>query len=82
MKVCKMGLESVWINHKDGEVRMCGWTNYCIGKLTDFGMEELWHGERAEEFRRSMLDGSYRYCSNKCPYCANGTKDSLIQKGV
>lgn len=78
MKVCKMGLESVWINRADGEVRMCGWTDYNIGKLTDSSMEELWHGEKAEEFRRTMLDGSYRYCSNKCPYCANGTKGSLM----
>lgn len=79
MKVCKMGLESVWINHADGQVRICGWTNYFIGKLIDSSIEELWNGEKAIEFRRSMLDGSYRYCNKKkCPHCANGTRDSLM----
>lgn len=80
-KVCKMGLESIWINHADGRVRMCGWTDYFIGKLNESSIEEIWHGEKAEEFRRAMLDGSYRYCKNgKCPYCANETKDSLMVK--
>lgn len=74
-----MGLEGIWINHVDGAIRMCGWTNYFIGNLVDSSIEELWHGEKAEEFRNSMLDGSYRYCrSDKCPYCANGTKESLM----
>lgn len=74
-----MGLESIWINHANGAIRMCGWTNYFIGNLIDSGIEELWHGEKAQEFRESMLDGSYRYCDRtKCPYCANHTKDSIM----
>lgn len=78
-KVCKMGLESIWINRAGGEVRMCGWTNYFIGKLTKSSIEEIWHGEKAERFRTSMLDESYRYCDkNKCPYWANGTIDTLM----
>lgn len=79
VKVCKMGLESIWINHADGSVRMCGWTNYNIGKLVESSIEELWNGEKAQEFRKSLLDGSYRYCnSNKCPYCANNSKEELM----
>ena len=70
MKVCQWGLENIWINHSSGEVRMCGWTGSegVIGNLLDNTIEELWHGERAERFRNSMLDGSYRYCNKKeCP---------------
>lgn len=71
-KVCKHGLNDVWINGADGNVRMCGWTNYFVGKLTENSIEEIWNGELAEEFRKSMLDGSYRFCNpSKCPYCAN-----------
>ena len=46
-----MGLESIWINHACGDVRMCGWTQYVIGNLLENSIEELWHGEKAEKFR-------------------------------
>lgn len=34
-KVCRRGLEDIWIVGKEGRVRMCGWTNYYIGNLTE-----------------------------------------------
>lgn len=72
-KVCKHGLNDIWVNGADGSVRMCGWSNYFIGELAKNTIEEVWHGQAAEIFRESMLDGSYRYCNHaKCPYCANG----------
>lgn len=78
-KVCKHGLNDIWINDADGSVRICGWSNYFIGKLTQNSLEEIWNGELANEFRESMLDGSYRYCnSSKCPYCANGHLDDML----
>lgn len=31
-------------------------------------MEEVWNSEKAQEFRRSILDGSFKYCNEKsCP---------------
>lgn len=76
-KVCKHGLEDIWIIGKEGRVRMCGWTDYFIGNLTEHTIEELWHGEAAEKFRESLLDGSYRYCNAaKCPHCANKKLES------
>lgn len=72
VKVCKHGLNDIWINGADGRVRMCGWTNYFVGNLSEQTIEEIWHGDLAEKFRESLLDGSYRYCNHgKCPYCAN-----------
>lgn len=79
MKVCKNGLQSIWINHANGEVRICGWTGYVIGNLIDNTIEELWHGSKAEMFRNSMLDGSYCFCDRKeCPYCANESIDEML----
>lgn len=79
-KVCKHGLNDIWINGADGSVRMCGWSNFFIGKLTENSIEDIWNGKLAEEFRKSMLDGSYRYCNpSKCPYCANNQLgDNLV----
>ena len=34
-KVCVHGLNDVWINGADGNVKMCGWTYYFIGKLAE-----------------------------------------------
>lgn len=79
MKVCKMGLESIWINHACGDVRICGWTNYVLGNLLENTIEELWHGKKAEKFRRSLQDGSYQFCkSDRCPYLANHTLDTVL----
>lgn len=79
MKVCKMGLESIWIDHAEGDVRLCAWTSYRLGKLTDHTIEELWTGEKAELFRQSMLDGSYSFCNcQNCPYLANNTLDEML----
>lgn len=70
--VCKHGLNGIWISGDKGTVRMCGWSDMFLGNLTDNTIEELWHSEKAELFRKSMLDGSYRFCQKgKCPYCAN-----------
>lgn len=79
MNVCKMGLESIWIEHATGEVYMCGWTRYKLGNLTDYNIEELWQSEKAEIFRKSLLDGSYHYCHRKgCPYLANNKMDEMM----
>ena len=78
-KVCKHGLNDIWINEADGKVRMCGWSNFYIGKLTEQSIEEIWNGELANNFRESMLDGSYRYCNpSKCPYCANEQLSDML----
>lgn len=74
-----MGLESIWINHACGDVRMCGWTQYVIGNLLENSIEELWHGEKAEKFRKSLQDRSYQFCkSEMCPYLANHTLDTIL----
>lgn len=79
LKVCKRGLNDIWINEYDGKVRMCGWSNYYIGNLAENTIEEIWNGELAQRFRESMLDGSYRYCNHsKCPYCANDQLDNML----
>ena len=78
-KVCKHGLNDIWINNANGNVRMCGWSNYFIGNLADQSIDEIWNGEKAEVFRESMLDGSYRFCNHgKCPYCANNELEKQL----
>ena len=78
-RVCRHGLNDIWINPENGNVRICGWTNYFLGNLTENTFNELWNGEKAKIFRDSMLDGSYRFCNPaKCPYCANEKLDEHL----
>ena len=51
-----------WIDH------------YCIGNIKDQTYEQIWNGEKAQEFRRSILDGSFKYCNEKsCPHLQSKT---------
>jgi MoaA/NifB/PqqE/SkfB family radical SAM enzyme len=59
----------------NGNVFLCvkGWlkdenTAY-VGNLQIKDGLEIWHGEKAKEFRDSILDGSYKFCcEQKCPW--------------
>jgi MoaA/NifB/PqqE/SkfB family radical SAM enzyme len=53
-----------------GEVRFCcpAWLPVPIGNLERQSAEEIWNSRAAQDIRRSILDGSYRYCSRMhCP---------------
>ena len=61
-----------WFSLLDnGNVAPCcpPWVNgYTYGNLKESSMEEVWNSEKAQEFRRSILDGSFKYCNEKsCP---------------
>ena len=37
--------------------------HYSLGNIFEKSYEEIWHGEKAREFRQSVLDGDYRFCN-------------------
>lgn len=48
----------------------CGsWINYPkAGAMVDESVMGIWNGDKYKEFRKSIIDGSYRYCKeNTCP---------------
>jgi MoaA/NifB/PqqE/SkfB family radical SAM enzyme len=56
---------------EEGEVYLCcpTWLNKPVGNLTRESVEEVWNGPAAQEIRRSILDGSFKYCSfRRCPH--------------
>jgi hypothetical protein len=56
----------------DGAVHFCcsGWQPVPIGNLAD-GTAEMWNSARAQEIRRSVLDGDFSHCSRShCPSIA------------
>ena len=48
-----------------GQVYLCcpSWLNVPIGNLQKNSVQEIWNGTKAQEIRRSILDGSFKYCS-------------------
>ena len=63
--------------HDNGNVGFCcpSWiNNYHIGNINENSVEEVWNGEPAQELRRSILDGSFKYCDkNVCPHLRSKT---------
>jgi MoaA/NifB/PqqE/SkfB family radical SAM enzyme len=65
----------------NGDVYPCcpGWlkddTNpagYDFGNLYTDKWEDIWNGKKAQEFRKSILDGTFKYCNeNLCPHLQN-----------
>ena len=55
-----------------GDVFMCctDWLRTPpIGNIQHQSVDEIWNGEKAQEIRRSILDGSFRYCDRiRCPF--------------
>jgi hypothetical protein len=54
-----------------GEVFFCcqSWVTKSIGNMTEKSVDEVWNGKAARDFRRSILDGSFKYChADLCPY--------------
>jgi hypothetical protein len=54
-----------------GEVFFCcqSWVTQSIGNMGEKPVAEVWNGKAAQAFRRSILDGSFKYCrADLCPY--------------
>jgi MoaA/NifB/PqqE/SkfB family radical SAM enzyme len=54
-----------------GEVFPCcqSWLRKSFGNMTDKPVSEVWNSADAQALRRSILDGSFRYCrGDVCPY--------------
>lgn len=74
MKFCPVPYNDVHLD-PGGGVRLCAWTDICVGNLLEESIEQIWHGERAKRLRKSFADGSFRFCrKTSCPYLEN---DSL-----
>ena len=54
-----------------GDVFFCcqNWVTRSIGNMGDKPVKKVWNGRAAREFRRSILDGNFKYCrAELCPY--------------
>ncbi|KHD08080.1 hypothetical protein PN36_16185 [Candidatus Thiomargarita nelsonii] len=58
----------------DGNVFTCcmGWLSTPIGNINNDSPDKIWNSEIAQKIRKSILEGSFAYCSrSKCPKIIN-----------
>lgn len=79
-KFCSKPFETLSIRD-DGSCWMCctDWLPYSIGNLNEQSFDEIWHGDRANLIRESILDGSFRYCNHStCGDISDNKLDDLV----
>ncbi len=62
--------EVTQLNGRGGVYLCCpSWLDTTVGNLQHQSVDEIWNSKPAQEIRRSILDGSFRYCNSaRCPY--------------
>ncbi|MDH3289079.1 MAG: radical SAM protein [Betaproteobacteria bacterium] len=68
--------------HEDGSVFMCcpRWLPWTAGNLHGQDADAIWNSPRAQEVRRSILDGDFKYCNRDlCPLIASDSLPSRAQ---
>ena len=65
-----------------GNVNLCcqGWLPRSAGNLQDNTFDEIWNSAEAQEIRRSIHDGSFRYCIADCPFLVERNYGLLTRK--
>ncbi len=65
--------EVTQLNGRGGVYLCCpSWLDTPIGNLQYQAVSEIWNGEKAQDIRRSILDGSFRYCNRyRCSFLQN-----------
>ena len=67
-KICKYPFERMEILENGVHQCCASWLHLSIGNLKTQSSDEVWNSPNAQAVRKSVLDGSYRYCSKiLCP---------------
>jgi len=65
--VCTVPFEALEITHNNNYMCCASWLSKELPNGVPLG--DLWNSDEAIEIRKSVMDGSYRYCSKtKCPF--------------
>ena len=57
------------------------WSPYLMGDVKGKTAEEIWNGDGAKEFRRSIVDGDYKYCNRRICSIINNKTHNMISRG-
>lgn len=62
--------EVTQLNDRGGTYLCCpSWLATTVGNLQNQSVDEIWNGEKAQDIRRSILDGSFKHCNHsRCAF--------------
>lgn len=82
MKFCSRPYKHLYIGI-NGNARCCSWARFPLGNVAQDGIEKVWNGEKAQEIRASIEDGSFRYCDEiSCPLLSNNQLPDLNEEEI
>ena len=56
------------------------WSPYLMGDVKGKTSEEIWNGDGAKEFRRSIIDGDYKYCNRRICSMINNKVHNMVSR--
>ena len=69
------------INSEDTMTFCClQWSPYVMGSIESKNHDDVWNGAGAKEFRKSILNGSYKYCNKRICSIFNNAKHNMIPR--
>jgi radical SAM protein with 4Fe4S-binding SPASM domain len=79
-KFCWLPYKSMLID-ADGDVMLCNcqsYMPYVIGNIYQQSIKEIWHNEKAQQVRDSVLQSQFTYCSTTCSLLYNKLVDTPV----
>ena len=77
-----IGRSTLFELHESGSAYLCcpSWLPRSVGNLNTEDARAIWNSSRAQEIRRSILDGDFKYCSREqCPVIASNKLPTRAQ---
>lgn len=86
MKVCNYPHKYLLVDYFDGTVWVCPWMareHGIIGNMLESSLEDVWHGEEAENIRLKTASGDFSYCRiTACPFLQNDSLPDLCDSEI
>lgn len=86
MKFCSRPWEFFYLTDAEhGQVWPCAWldSSMNMGNILEDDVDKIYNSEIAIKLRKSILDGTYRYCSPKqCMFLANNSLPDMTEEEI
>jgi sulfatase maturation enzyme AslB (radical SAM superfamily) len=72
-RFCPMPFEKLALDADGAHLCCSSWLPVVVGDQNTQSLDEIWNSKAAIEVRRSIIDGDFKYCLDRCPAIQEGT---------